>query len=340
MDFKDYLQKSVSEIEEELAKYLQNWLKEVESIDPKLIPLQKVFVDSNKGGKRIRGCLVKLGYELVTSKSNPEILKIAAAVEIFQTAILAHDDIIDLSPTRRGQPTIYQKLGGDHYGISQAICLGDIGFFLALRLIEESNFPADLKAKTVSEFSKMFIQTASGEMLDVETGNFDEKDILTIYKLKTAYYALVYPLVTGTTLAGGDSKLVDTLTKFGENLGIAFQIQDDILGVFGDEKTLGKSIKSDIEEGKKTLLISYALKNATSNQKLRLPILYGKKGITQSELEEIRQIFIDSGAKDYANSQAKDYIDKAKKYLKQISVNKEKLTILTQMSDFIIQRSF
>ena len=260
MDFKKYLEIATKEIEENIQKYLADWEKEVKKSNPKLTPFVQSLINSTKGGKRIRGSLVKLGYELTQSvipdligdpynidsrfrsprgeaggndKGGNDIFKIGAAFEILHAALLIHDDIMDQSPTRRGQPSVYKALGGNHYGISQAINIGDLGLYLPIKIIADSYFPAKYKLKALSYFSQMVINTGLGQILDVERlqgGNhLTEGDIEFININKTAKYTIAGPLQIGAILAGGEQELVEILGEFGENLGIAFQIQDDIL---------------------------------------------------------------------------------------------------------------
>src|SRR3989344_129955 len=343
MDFADYLRTSAEEINQEISKFLQDWDEHIEKVTPKLLPLARLFAEQNDGGARLRGVLVKLGYELTQPSGNTkEILKAAVAFEIFQTAILTHDDIIDKSPIRRGRPSLYKALGGDHYGISQTICLGDLGFFLGVKLIAESNFPPSAKIKATSSFVQTVLDTALGEMLDIELpcldGEKSEEDILTISRLKTAHYTIVGPLHLGAILGGADEKLLKELVVLGEALGIAFQIQDDILGVFGDEKTLGKSVTSDIEEGKQTLLISYASEHAAAKQREVLKRYYGKGKIGDSELGQIREIFRQTGALQYSQKKADQLVDEAKKIIDKIEVPAGKKQLLSEMADYIIKR--
>ena len=218
MEFKNYLAKTAREIEKEIEKILKGWRDEVKNTSPKLVPLLDLFIESCRGGKRIRGVLIKLGYELVRGKGK-EILKVSAAYEIFHAAILAHDDIIDKSPTRRGQQSLYKSIGS-----SQAITLGDLGFFLATKIISESKFEDKKKNEALALFSKTMVETAIGQMLDIA-----REDPELVAKLKTAKYTIAAPLQIGAILAGVDEELVRVLGEFGENAGIAFQIQDDIL---------------------------------------------------------------------------------------------------------------
>lgn len=342
MDFKNYLKSSAEEIEKELRIVLLKWNREVESVSPKLVELNNVFIRANEGGKRLRGTLVKLGYELAGGKNTREILKPAAAFEIFQTSILAHDDIVDLSPLRRGKQTLYKTFGGDHYGISQALSLGDVGYFLATKLITESGFPEKEKNLALSIFVEAMLKTGLGQILDIELPHLKElkkeADVLVVFRLKTAHYTLIGPLKLGAVLGGANKKLLDEIAQFGEALGIAFQIQDDILGIFGDEKILGKSVTSDIEEGKNTLLIIQAQKYANKNQKKFLEKYYGKGKVTRSHLEEIRQIFTATGALKYSQDRAKSLVDQAKTVIDKMVIPQEKKELLYQMADFLVER--
>lgn len=347
MDFKSYLNEAALEIDQEMDRFFGIWSEEVESVSPSLVPLAKVFTENCGGGKRLRGALVKLGYEigganLFHLEGGKEVLKVAAAVEIFQTAILAHDDIIDQSPLRRGKSTIYRQLGGDHYGISQTIVLADVGFFLSVRLIGQTDFPAEYKNKATNVFAQTVINTGLGEILDVELphlkGERIEKDVVTIHKLKTSYYTIIDPLQLGAILAGASDNTLKAIGEFGEALGVAFQLQDDILGVFGDEKTLGKSVTSDIKEGKNTLLIIEALKMANEDQKKVLDRYYGKGNVGDTGLQEVRKVFIDTGALDKSRKEALKYVATAKKVIPQITEDLKKAELLSQMADFLIER--
>ncbi len=343
MDFKHYLSDLPPKIDEVVQSCLNNWFDESSSINHDLDGVLKELITASEGGKRLRGALIILGYELAGNSFNKEILKASAAIEIFQTSILAHDDIIDQSPLRRGKPTIYKALGMDHYAISQTICLGDMGFFLAVRLIAESDFPPERKNKALAVFSEMMINTGLGEMLDVELPRLEksktEQAVLTIHKLKTAYYTIIYPLIIGGILGGADESLLKKFEEFGNDLGIAFQIQDDILGVFGDEKELGKSVTSDIEEGKNTLLITEALKRGSKEQKEYLANHYGKGKVGDADLTEIRKIFVSSGALEYSRQKALEYVNRSKKIVPEITADQKYQTLLIEMADFLIFRS-
>ena len=355
MNFKSYLNENAEKLDREIGEILGDWLKEVQKTSSKLVPLAQAFIQACEGGKRLRGTLVKLGYEMTPSvrdssliaqndknKNQNDIVKVGVAYEIFHAAILTHDDVIDQSPLRRGQPTLYKALGGDHYGISQAIGLGDAGLFLSVKLIADSSFLGEYKNKALSYFAQTIINTAWGEVLDVELPHLNreriEKDVIAIHRLKTAQYTVSGPLILGAILAGGDDHLIRALGEFGESLGIAFQIQDDILGVFGSEEKMGKSVTSDIEEGKNTLLITEALKRANLKQRKILDKYYGRGSMVGKGSEEVRKVFRDTGALDYSRQEGVEYVNQAKMVIPKISQDPEIMKLLTEMADFFVER--
>ncbi len=322
MDFNDYLNKQAQILDDRVEEVLADVASKSEQIDPKLTKVFEKFRLASKDGKRIRGSLVLLGYKIGGGRKTENILDAAAAFEIFQTSILAQDDVIDKSMTRRLKPTLHQSLGGDHKAISQTICLSDVGLFTAYRLMSTLRIEDSLKIKALNLFSQTLTQTVFGEMLDIEAPflerDFTDKDSYKIALLKTARYTVSGPLMVGAILAGAKTEILKELQLYGDNLGIAFQIQDDILGVFGDEGKTGKSASSDIKESKATLLIAYAQKQADKEQKAILKRYYGNEDIDDSGVKQIRMVFEKTGALDYANKQAENYFIKSSKSLKNI----------------------
>lgn len=341
MSFTTYLTSAAEEVEKDLDTTLAAWQEKLQAEYPLLTPFITAFVQQCRGGKRVRGALVKLGYGLAGGNTTKDIVTVAVAFEIFQTSILSHDDIIDRSELRRGKPSLYQALGGNHYGVSQTISLGDLGFFMATELIANTDFPHENKTKAISIFTHIMQQTAIGEILDVylpTTAEFTEDDVLTIIKLKTSPYTIIGPLSVGATLAGADNELLKTIREFGENLGIAYQIHDDVLGIFGEEEMLGKSNVSDIVEGKRTHMYWYAKQHADKEQLAALNAIYGKEALTTAEVETIQTIFKDTGAYDYATGLVKDYTAKASEIIPQLTKNSEQRALLVDITRFLSER--
>lgn len=281
------------------------------------------FIDLNKDGKYIRGTLIALGTYLAKGNKDLDYLNLAYAYEMFQTAVLVHDDIIDNAKTRRGKETIPRRICQKYLNENQnknyhndvlvlanslGICAGDLGFYEANQLIIKNYSSNPNFAKILEFYNDIIIKTIKGEMLDVilpfkgkyKYGEIIEKDILDIYHLKTSWYTIIGPFFLGYLLGGKErnEKIENVLNK----IGIAFQIKDDILGIFSNSDTIGKSNTSDIEEFKQTILYSHIYNTSYKDEFLKI---YGKKNITSSELERIRELLTLSGSYDYAN----DYLN-------------------------------
>ena len=221
MNFKQYLQNHKQSIDDEIISSLFSWQRDIDQKLPSLSSLAKLLLESNKGGKNLRGTLVCLGYDLFAKKYKKDIYKVAAAYEILHTSLLIHDDVIDKSKLRRGSATVYQQLGGDHYGISQAVCLGDVGFFLATKMLSETTFPDSVKVHCLSQFSQIVLDTIGGQMLDIKFANkfsaVSQKNVIKIAEMKTAQYTIIGPLLLGANLAGEIKYIVNLLHTLEKN---------------------------------------------------------------------------------------------------------------------------
>ena len=289
----------------------------------------------NSDGKLIRGFLIALGYKMLKDNINYSYY-LSLAYEIFQTSILIHDDIIDNDNLRRGKNTIhysnylkYKSLNDtEAKKISESIgiCIGDYGFFKVNEILirhykDDPNF-----SKLFDYYNNIVLKTVEGEIVDVilsfesrykEILNLED-NIMTVYKLKTAFYSIIGPLSLGLILGGIDDQKLNDIKNFGEKVGIAFQIQDDILGIYSD---MGKVIGSDIKEYKQTLLFSYIIKDGKYKDELLK--YYGKENISEKEINETRRIFKESGAYDYANNLMNKMYDEGIDIIKNIDWIKE-----------------
>ncbi len=279
------------------------------------------FTSSNKGGKFLRACLIALGYQSF-GKDDDKYLPLGIALELFQTSILIHDDIIDKADKRRGLDTIpmkYQKIYGDpiksgdsfevkrkDIGNSMALCLGDLGFYLALQIIVKNYRDNKNLNRVLEYYNDVAIKTCEGEMVDVILPFYEEfygeeddleSHVMEIYKLKTAWYSVVGPYCLGAILGGCDEEKVHKLEDALINLGVAFQIKDDLLGIYGDEKHIGKSVTSDVSEYKQTILYAYAINTEYKDELLK----YYGKDISAKEMDKVKELFDKSGAREYAN---------------------------------------
>lgn len=352
MDFKPYFSEWAGEVDKFLTSYLRRRAKEAGKLAPIAGDLISDFAKFLVGGKRLRAGLVKLGYEIFGGKNPQDILPIAAAAEILHGALLIHDDIIDNSFIRHHQPTLHKKYemiqrkrkkdNSSHYGESMGIVAGDIGLFETNRLILASSFSSQIKEKILKELTNIAISTGFGEAQDIELpqmGRFSQKEILQIHYLKTALYTFIGPLKYGALASGkaGKTKL-KAIGDYALSVGTAFQLHDDILGMFGDEKTLGKPVDSDIKEGKNTLLYLETLNRSTNNQNKFLKKLWGNHNITNKEIDQIRGMVKESGALDHSVKMAQELVNKGKGVIPKLTKDPTYQEILATLADYIIER--
>ncbi len=330
-------------------------------------PVVRVFredlADLNEGGKMLRGVLVTLGAKIAGAE-DPEIGDdLALAFEILQTGILVHDDIIDRSSMRRGKITIHRRAksrmevrgtqmvsvteDADHVAGAAAICAGDLGIYMANRQIAVSYAAHPALSDIITYFDDVLINTIRGELLDVflpyeiqdssypedEKPAILEKSIRDIYHLKTSCYSVIGPLHLGMVLAGAPEENLRAMDRAADDIGIAFQIMDDILGIYADSEILGKDVGSDISEFKQTILYMYVV-NYRPEAAKKLLRYYGKE-VTDERLAAVRQIFEETGALDYAKATMNACFDRAGRKLRRMKfLGKEDLELLLGFMDW------
>ncbi len=268
-------------------------------------------------GKRIRPLLLILtykGYAPLNKKISKKLYNASTCMEFLHNFMLIHDDIIDRSDLRRGRPTMHKVLAHtvktpdpDKLGIDLGIIAGDIVYALAIDAFLSIDEPLERKERALKYFIQTAAFTAMGEFIDTVHGvstlnEVKEEDVYLNYTLKTARYTFDCPMVTGAILAGADKPQVKKISQFGILIGQAFQIQDDIIGIYETEEKIGKSILSDLAEGKKTLLVCHANRILKGKAKTEFLRIFNAPHKTLEDLERIKKLFIESGSLDYALS--------------------------------------
>ena len=351
-EFKDYYKKVREKINAKLSKYN----KELVIEENKLIKENlELFSNLNSDGKLVRGALVNLGYYLL--KDDPDYsLDLSLAYEVFQTAILVHDDIIDNDNTRRGKETIhyanynkYKRYDDScesiHLGRSIALCVGDYGLYKSNQIIIDSYKADPNLSKVISNFNNTVLTTIRGELIDVILpfqGKYNlindkdiENNIFEIYKLKTAHYTIIGPMTVGILLAGGDNSKLKEIELFGEKVGIAFQIQDDILGIYSDE--MGKVKGTDIKEFKQTILYSHII---NTEYKDELMNYYGKNDISEQNISKVQELFRKSKSYDYAINKMNNLYDESIEILNNIKwIKEDKKDLLRGFVEYLRTRN-
>ena len=344
INFSTYARAAAADIEPVLRRRLGQWEAEVSAQSAGgLDELTGILAAAVGGGKLLRGALVKLGYELAAGAPPPGVLEAAAAYETLHTGFLVHDDIMDDSSLRRGRPSAHVLAGGGRYGTAQAICLADAAFFMAHRALADSGLEAARVVQAQADFSHIAQDTAAGQMLDMKYAcpgaARTEADVLRIYALKTAAYTICGPLRVGGRLGGATDAQLQAFTDYGRHVGLAYQIQDDILGVFGSEEVVGKPVTSDISENKNTVLIVYAHSAATSPQRQTLDRLYGRADLSAEDIASIKEIFVDSGALDYARNLAQSEVAAAVAAAARVTTDPAQLYLLTDLAEYSVSRT-
>lgn len=343
LDIKKYLSEYASASDIFLSKFFEKKKEEGFKIDPEIKKALEIFENYSLGGKKIRGALTVLGYQMAGGRDFEAILSVSCGIELLHNFLLIHDDVIDRDALRRGKPTVHSLYAteGKHVGFSKAIIVGDVGAFLGHELIVSSPFPKDKIVLALNRLDGLILKTMYGEMLDVDYDyrkNVFWEDVFRVRLYKTAFYTFVMPLSVGSTFSGASEETLKAIEAYGANVGIAFQINDDILGVFGDPKITGKSNASDIKEGKKTFLFTKALELAKSKDKAFLKKKYGKKNVTEADIERIRNIFVSSGSLDYSKNLASKLALKGKNAIKRMTEELKYRKTLTELADYVILR--
>ncbi|QGA67919.1 geranylgeranyl diphosphate synthase [Sulfolobus sp. E11-6] len=288
------------------------------------------------GGKRLRPLILVSSSDLIGG-DRQRAYKAAAAVEILHNFTLVHDDIMDRDYLRRGLPTVHVK-----WGEPLAILAGDYLHAKAFEALNEAlkGLDGDTFYKAFSVFINSIEIISEGQAMDMSFENrvdVTEEEYLQMIKGKTAMLFSCSAALGGIINKASDD-IIKNLTEYGLNLGISFQIVDDILGIIGDEKELGKPVYSDIREGKKTILVIKALREATDDEKTILVSTLGNREAKKDDLERASEI-IKKYSLQYAYNLAKKYSDLALDYLRKIPVSNETAEkALKYLAQFIIER--
>ncbi len=285
------------------------------------------------GGKRLRPTLTLLACDVFDGNINDSI-DAAIGLETFHNFTLLHDDIMDKAPIRRGQPTVYKK-----WDANRAILSGDTMMVLAYDFL--LNSPKDLLFDLFTTFNKVGKEVCEGQQYDMNfetAADVSINEYLNMIRLKTAVL-IGGSLKVGAIIARTTTENTSHIYYFGENIGMAFQLQDDLLDAFGDTDTFGKQVGGDIKTNKKTYLYLKALEMANREDKARLLDLYSiTDENNQEKLDETLSIFKKYQIEELTKQMMEEYYDKAMVFLKKINLSETKAAALTQLADTLMKR--
>ena len=255
------------------------------------------------GGKRFRPIFAYLGYLGAGAAEREEILRACTALELVHVCALIHDDVMDGSDTRRNKPAIHRLFQSLHdqssyqgnserFGLASAILLGDLALVWADRLLVESGITREEFISAQDVFADMRDELMAGQYLDVLEGALATTSVersLKVARFKSGKYSIERPLHFGASLAGRP-ELNKAYSDFGLPLGEAFQLRDDVLGVFGDPKVTGKPAGDDIREGKRTVLIAVTMENCSPAQREKVVAALGNEQLSESQISEVQEL--------------------------------------------------
>jgi len=328
---KDFFSRSKSEILNYLQAYTSSDHSDFLRINFEAESYLNDLAEFSGRGKMIRGGLVFLSHFLYQDKPDNALAACGLSMELLQSALLIHDDIIDRDEMRRGYPSLYFQYGKEgksngfsdasHMGKSLGICLGDLAFFLAFELLGR-----ELDAEKASSLHRLvnreMAYVSLAQMKDVKNSHNSEiselEDVLKLYRFKTGRYTFSLPLMTGALLADQKQNVLDFWAVWGEEMGILFQIKDDELGLYAEESELGKPLGSDILEGKQTPFYLLLMNRASESEKEFVRSFKGQFEISHNDIDLIRSLMEEYGIRedlsDYCNEMAVRLFDSLDKH--------------------------
>lgn len=302
------------EIQRALTGFLDVQAERLAVLGPELSAQVAAARDATSGGKRLRPAFCYWGFRAAGGDPELPILDAAASLELLHVSAIVHDDIMDGSDVRRGAPSAHRRFeamqrdwnaahgsGGDpvNFGVGAAILLGDLCLVWADEMMHTSGFDAAALRRAARYFDAVRVEVTAGQYLDLVAQASGEPDMdraLRVLRYKSATYTVERPLHIGAALADAAPQLITALSAYGLPIGEAFQLRDDLLGVFGDPAVTGKPAGDDLREGKRTVLIGYAVQRASEVQLVEFDRLFGRPDLDPDEIQLLREILLDCRA--------------------------------------------
>lgn len=348
-------------LNELLAEFFATERDRVARISPNAPQLVDSIERLTAGGKRLRARLSYWGWRAAGGATlEPAIVRAAAALELFQSAALIHDDILDRSDTRRGQPSVHREFerihdrsewrdDAAHFGTSAAILTGDMSLSFAEQLFAQatSALPREHERAARAIFDTMRTEVMVGQYLDVHAEvapTPDDPDeqltrAMDVLRYKSAKYSVEHPVRIGAGLAGADEEFLAHCSAFALPVGEAFQLRDDVLGVFGDPETTGKPAGDDIREGKRTALVALCAKGAVAEDLDWLDSALGRSDLSEADIQRARTLMTNSGALGHVEDLMSELVATADHQLSTLPTNEVARAGLRALADAAVRRS-
>jgi len=342
-------------VESFLEDYFSSRTVRAAAVDPSYVRLWQTFQGLfEAGGKRIRPYAMLLSYQAYSHTTDlTPVVPAAAAQELLHLAMLIHDDIIDRDRVRYGipnvagqydehyRPVLSQADERTHFADSAALLAGDLLLSDAYELLTRCNVDARLILRAQTILNEAVFTVVGGELLDTESAFTDRHLLrpLEVARFKTASYSFISPLVMGATFAGASEDELVLLSELGNAMGIAYQLQDDLLGTFGASEVTGKSVVSDLSEDKYTFLVQLFYERANDGQKAAYESLAGRADLSEEQAGTARQLLIDTGAKQALEQHIQEFCRSAETAIERLSAPSEHRAALHTLLDACVKRS-
>ena len=325
------------EIRPRIQECLDEFIKEqrpiLNEVSLSLDPLADYAHEFLSGGKRLRAAFCYWGYIGAGGKDSKEIICASTALELLQACALVHDDVMDASDTRRGKPSIHKRFETMHeeskwlgdkkqFGSGGAILLGDLLLSWADEMLINSGLPANDLFRGKKIYDLMRTELMAGQYLDIfeqARGGGSIENALNVIRYKSAKYTIERPLHLGGALASDNKQILQAYTDYGLPLGEAFQLRDDVLGVFGDPSETGKPAGDDLREGKRTVLIEMTFQKATDSQKKELNKFFGKE-LDDHGVASLREVVTVTGALTEVETMISTLLNQSQKALTEANI--------------------
>ncbi|MCB0917198.1 MAG: polyprenyl synthetase family protein [Actinobacteria bacterium] len=341
----------------EVAQHLQQFVAEhvakLEVTDADVSDWFATLADFVSGGKRTRAELVLLGWRAGAGQDPAPIVSTGAAMEMLQACALIHDDLIDRSDVRRGHPSVHRRMASAHtnrrwlgdpelFGGAAAVLLGDLALCWSDELFSSTRLTEAALGRARPVFEVMKSELVAGQYLDIlvqARGEADLDTALQVAEYKSGHYSVRRPLEIGARLATSDEAVILGCERYGDEVGVAFQLRDDILGVFGDPAVTGKPAGDDLREGKRTALVVQALELAAPRDAARLEQALGSDALSPDRIKELRHVIQDCGALDAVEAMIDDRVGVALDALAQAPIPEDVTRDLVAMATRLTSRA-
>jgi geranylgeranyl diphosphate synthase type I len=317
-----------------------------------LVPVGDAIASLLRGGKRLRPAFAYWGYRGAGGVDSDVVVATVSALELVQASALIHDDVMDGSATRRGEPATHRRFAAlhdgegwrgsaDSFGTAAAILLGDLCLVWSDELLHNAGLDPVTLARVRPVFDEMRMQVTVGQYLDVQTqasGNSSADRASLVARYKSAKYTIEQPLALGAAIADAPASLIKAYSAYGLPLGEAFQLRDDLLGVFGDPSLTGKPAGDDLREGKRTYLIAASLEGTDATGRTTIETMLGDPDLDSAGVERLRAIIVASGALDRTEDRIQDLTASALDALSHATIEREPEEVLRGLARAVTHR--